>query len=223
MFKNYVIICVSIITFLWCDMVFANESESFTTASSGGNQTIASPTNVLLDLGESAYADALVLDKDGNPVEGCEIQVIPQDKTKIAIESDVFITNESGYISFSVIGKRQGDTVITISDGVNSSQINIAIRNLIQNVLPYFYGDMQLKLINSSEDTNYAKIQFYENGDRQMSPITIRLEGKEMRNLKLSEELDTALNDGWVEITSTDVIFGGTWTNKGYLSLYHVN
>ncbi len=43
-----------------------------------------------------------------------------------------------------------------------------------------------------------------------------------MRNIKLSEETGITLRDGWVEITSTEVMFGGTWTIKGYLSLYPV-
>jgi hypothetical protein len=223
MFKNYFILCVSILTFLWSNVVFVNETRANTTTSSGGGQVVVSPINILLDLGESAYADALVLDKDGNAVEGREMQVIPQDNTKIAISNDSLITNESGYISLSILGKQQGDTVVTITDGIVSTHINVAIRNLLQYVLPYFYGDMQLSLINPSEDTNYVKIQFYEDGDRQIPPVTIRLEGKEMRNIKLSEETGMTLRDGWAEITSTRVIFGGTWTNKGYLSLYHVN
>jgi hypothetical protein len=145
------------------------------------------------------------------------MQIVPQDRAKISISSDSLITNESGYISLSILGKQQGDTVVTITDGVISTSINVAIRNLIQYVLPYFYGDMQLSLINPTQDVNYVKIQFYENGDRQIPPVTIRLEGKEMRNIKLSEETGVALKDGWVEITSTEIILGGTWTNKGYL------
>ena len=47
----------------------------------------------------------LVLDKDGNPVEGEEIQIIPQDKTKVIIEGNNFITNESGTIHFTIIWK----------------------------------------------------------------------------------------------------------------------
>jgi hypothetical protein len=47
----------------------------------------------------------------------------------------------------------------------------------------------------------------------------VRLEAKEMKTLILSEELDTVLKNGWAEILSTDLIFGGVWTNKGYLSL----
>ncbi len=222
MSRNHFIHYVFLLIFLCFNAAFADEKEANTTDASGGGQVVVSPINILLDLGESGYADALVLDKDGNPVEGNEIQVIPQDKTKIAIESDSFITNESGYIQFSILGKQQGDTVVTITDGVNSSQINVAIRDLIQYLLPYFYGDMQLSLINPTEDVNYVKIQFYENGDRDIPPVTMRLEGKEMRNLKLSEELDAALRDGWVEISSTEIIFGGTWTNKGYLSIYPV-
>ncbi|MFQ5787073.1 MAG: hypothetical protein ACE5H1_03750 [Thermodesulfobacteriota bacterium] len=223
MFKNYYILCVSILTILWSSVVFTNEAKAETTASSGGNQIIVSPINILLNLAESAYADALVLDKDGNPVEGEEIQIIPQDKTKIAISSNSFTTNESGYIQFSILGKQQGDTAIIITDGIVSTQIDIAIRDLIQHVLPYFYGNMKLSIVNPSEDTNYVQIKFHENSDRQIPPVTIRLEGKEMRNIKLSEETGVTLKDGWVEITSTEVIVGGTWTNKGYLSLCHVN
>ncbi len=78
---------------------------------------------------------------------------------------------------------------------------------------------MNLSIINPTEDANFVKIQFHENSDRQIPPATIRLEGKEMKNIKLSEETGITLRDGWVEITSTEVMFGGTWTNKGYLSL----
>ncbi len=49
--------------------------------------------------------------------------------------------------------------------------------------------------------------------------VFVRLESKEMKTIKLSEELDDILKDGWAEIHSTELIFGGVWTNKGYLSL----
>ncbi len=223
MFKNYFILYVSLLTILWSNVVFANEAKADTTATSGGNQIVVSPINILLDLGESAYADALVLDRDGNPVEGHKMQIVSQDRAKISISSDSLITNESGSVNFSLLGKQQGDTVITITDGVVSSHINVAIRNLIQYLLPYFYGDMQLSFINPTQEINYIKIQFYENSDRQIPPVIIRLEGKEMRNLKLSEETGITLKDGWVEITSTEVMFGGTWTNKGYLSVNRID
>ena len=223
MSRNYFIIFIYLSILLCCSVVLADKVEVNTTNASGENQIIVSPINILLDLGESAYADALVLDKDGNPVEGREIQVIPQDKAKIAIESDNFITNESGYIQFSILGKQQGDTVVTITDGVNLSQINVAIRNLIQYLLPYFYGDMQLSLINPTQDINYVKIQFHENSDRILLPVIIRLDGKEMRSLKLSEEIDVILSGGWVEIFSTEVVFGGVWSSKGYLPFDRIN
>ncbi len=223
MSRNYFIIFIYLSILLCCSVVLADKAEVNTTNASGANQIIVSPINILLDLGESAYADALVLDKDGNPVEGNEIQVIPQDKAKIAIESDHFITNESGYIQFSILGKQQGDTVVTITDGVNLSQINIAIRNLIQYLLPYFYGDMQLSLINPTQDINYVKIQFHENSDRILLPVVIRLDGNEMRSLKLSEEIDVILSGGWVEIFSTEVVFGGVWSSKGYLPFDRIN
>ncbi len=98
-------------------MAVTNQAESNTATESGGNQIVISPINILLDMGEMGYASALVLDKDGNPIEGREIQVILQDETKIAIESNSFITNESGYVHFSILGKQQGDTVVTVLDG----------------------------------------------------------------------------------------------------------
>lgn len=221
MFRNYFFTILS--AFLYISVVFANQADGNTTTESGGNQIVISPINILLDIGEMGYASALVLDKDGNPIQGREIQVILQDETKIAIESNRFITNESGYIYFTIIGKQQGDTIVTVSDGVISSHTNISIRNLIRYVLPYFYGDMQLNLINPSEDINYAKIQFHENSDKTLPPVIIRLEGKEMKSIKLSEEMDLTLSDGWVEVFSTEALFGGVWTNKGYLPLDRID
>ncbi len=220
---NYLFNLIYLSAFLCLSVAIANQTEADTTASSGGNHIIVSPINILLNLGESGYANALVLDRDGNLVEGHKMQIVPQDMAKISIESDSLITSESGSINFSILGKQQGDTVITVSDGVSSTHINVAIRNLIQYLLPYFYGDMQLSLINPTQEINYIKIQFYENSGRQIPPVIIRLEGKEMRNLKLSEETGITLKDGWVEITSTEVMFGGTWTNKGYLSVNRID
>ncbi len=218
-FKNLFIYYVFFFTTLSCSLIFAEEIEGNTTIASGGDQIIVSPLNILLDLGESDYVDVLVLDKVGNPVEGRNIQIVVPDKTTISISSNSVITNESGYVQFSILGKQQGDTVITVSDGVTSTHINIAIRNLIHYVLPYFYGNMELSLINPSQNISYGKIQFHENSDRSLPPVVIRLEGKEMRALKLSEELDVTLEGGWVEIESTEIMFGGVWTNKGYASL----
>jgi hypothetical protein len=200
-----------------------NETKTDTTIASGGNHIVVSPINMLLDLGELGYASALVLDQDGNPLEDKEIQIIPQDKTMITIKSNSFVTNESGYIHFSILGKQQGGTVVTITDGVISTEINVIIASLIQYVLPYFYGNMQLSLINPFEDANYVRIHFHENSDELMPPVIIRLEGKEMKALKLSEELNAVLRDGWVEVFSTDIILGGVWTNKGYLPLNRID
>jgi hypothetical protein len=216
----------SFLTFLWCSVTFADETEVNntnteeeinTTETSGGNQIIVSSINMLLDLGELGYATALVLDGDGNPIEGVTIRIIPQDKRKASVKSNSFITNESGYVHFSILGKQQGDTIVTVSDDVISSQINVAIRNLIHYVLPYFYGDMQLNIVNPIEDINYVKIQFHENSDRLIPPVIIRLDDKEMKAVKLSEELNITLRDGWAEIYSAEIIFGGVWTSKGYL------
>ncbi len=223
MFRNYFYNFIYLSIFLCCSEVLADEAEVNTTNASGGNQIVVSPINILLDLGEIGTANALVLDEEGSPVEGEEIQIIPQDNKKVAIEGNNFITNESGYIQFSILGKQQGDTVVTVSDGIISSQINISIRDLIHYVLPYFYGDMKLNVVNPAEGVNYVKIQFHENSDRALPPVVIRLEGKEMKSLKLAEEIDVTLSDGWVEIFAAEVVFGGVWTNKGYLPLSRID
>jgi hypothetical protein len=219
MYIKYAIHHLSILTFLCCSITFAVETEDNTTAASGGNQIVVSPINILLDVSEIASANILVMDEDGNPIEGHKVQIVPKDRQKIFVKVDNPVTNESGYISFFILGKQQGDTVVTVTDGAISSQINVAIRDLIHYILPYFYGNMQLSLINPSEDTNYVKIQFHENSDRLIQPVVVRLEDKEMKTLKLSEELDITLKDGWAEIYSTEIIFGGVWTNKGYISI----
>ncbi len=217
MFRKHLFKLIYLSIFLCYSVVVAGQTEDNTATLTGGDQIVVFPINIILDLGESGYANALVLDEDGNPIEGRELQIIPQDNTKVAIESNSFITDSSGYIHFSILGKQEGDTVIIVSDGVILSDINVAIKDLIHYALPYFYGNMQLSLINPTDNINYVKIQFHENSDRLIPPVIIRLEGKEMKTLKLSEELDVELIDGWVEILSTEIVLGGVWTNKGYL------
>ncbi len=141
----------------------------------------------------------------------------------MTISSDKFITNSSGYINFTILGKKETDAVVTVTDGVISTHINVTVRNLIKYMLPYFYGDMSLSIINPTEESVYVKMQFHENDDRQLAPVTIMLESKEKRDIKLSEEMDETLQDGWVEIMSTELICGGVWTGKGYLSLSRMN
>ena len=223
MSRNHFIHYVFLLIFLCFNAAFADEKEANTTDASGGGQVVVSPINILLDVSEVVFVDILVLDEDGNPIEGHKVQIIPKDRQKIFVRVESPVTNESGYISFSIFGKQQGDTVVTVTDGVISSQINVAIRDLIHYILPYFYGNMQLSLINPFEGTNYVKIQFHENSDRLIQPVVVRLEDKEMKTLKLSEELDITLKDGWAEIYSTEIIFGGVWTNKGYLSFKKID
>ncbi len=210
---------VSLLIFIFCSAVIANETKVDTTVAVGGNQIIVFPAHTLLDLTELVYANALVLDGDGYPLKGHKIRIIPQDKSKISVKSDSLITDEAGYVQFSIFAKQQGDTVIKVTDGVVSTQINVAIRNLIHYVLPYFYGNMQLNLINAYSEEIYVKIQFREKSERSIPSVIIRLEGKEMKTLKLSEELELELRDGWVELFSTGPTYGGVWTNKGYLTL----
>ena len=221
--KNHFFYSLFFLNFLWSSLIFANETGEDTTVVSGGNQIIASQLNMLLDLSETGYTNVLVLDGEGNPVEGHKVQIAPQDNRIISIINAKSVTNESGCINYSILGKQQGETVISVTDGVTSIHINIAVRDLIRYVLPYFYGDMSLSLINASQERNFVKILFHEKGNRELSPVTIRLDSKEMKSIKLSEEMGTTLQDGWVEISSTEPIFGGTWTSKGYLYLSPVS
>jgi len=201
----------------WCSYCVANEEEN-TSYASGNDQIIVSPMSTMLDVSDTVSVNVLVINEDGNPIKGRKVRIVPQDSKIISVNISDSISNESGYIGFFILGKQQGNTIVSVSDGSVSSQIDVAVRNLISYVLPYFYGDMQLSIINPTEELNYVKIQFYENSDRAIDPVIVRLEGKEMKSVKLSEELDITLKDGWAEINSTEPIFGGIWTSKGYLS-----
>ncbi len=205
------------LTILWCGITFADEDSNTSTAT-GGDQIIVSPMSTMLDVTDTVSVNVLVMDEDGNPIEGRKVRIVPQDSQIVSVNISTSVSDESGYISFYILGKQQGNTAVTVTDGVVSSQISVAIRNLIHYILPYFYGDMKLSIINPNEDLNFVKIQFYENSERYIEPVVVRLEAKEMKSLILSEELDTVLKDGWAEIYSTELIFGGVWTNKGYLS-----
>ncbi len=217
MLIKYSIHFLLFLTFLCYSIVFADDDVNTSTAS-GGDQIIVSPMSTMLDVSDMVSVNVLVLDEDGNPIEGHEIKIVPQDEKIVSVDIRYTVSDASGYINFAILGKQQGNTIVTVTDDVVSSHINVAIRDLIHYVLPYFYGDMQLSLINPSEDLNYVKIQFHENSDRSIDPVVVRLESKEMKTIKLSEELDVILKDGWAEVHSTELVFGGVWTNKGYLS-----
>jgi len=207
-----------LLTFFWCGLTIADEDMSTSTAT-GGDQIIVSPMSTMLDVTDTVSVNVLVLDEDGNSIEGHKVKIVSQDSQMVSTNISSSISDESGYISFYILGKQQGNSAVTVTDGVVSSQITVAIRNLIHYILPYFYGDMQLSIINPNDDINHVKIQFYENSERYIEPVVVRLEAKEMKTLNLSEELDTVLKDGWAEVHSTEIIFGGVWTNKGYLSI----
>jgi hypothetical protein len=202
----------------WCGFTFADEDINTSTAT-GGDHIIVSPMSTMLDVTDTVSVNVLIMDEDGNPIEGRKVRIVPQDSQIVSVNISTSVSDESGYISFYILGKQQGNSAVTVTDGVVSSQITVAIRNLIHYILPYFYGDMQLSIINPNDDLNHVKIQFYENSERYIEPVVVRLEAKEMKTLNLSEELDTVLKDGWAEIHSTEIIFGGVWTNKGYLSI----
>jgi hypothetical protein len=218
MYIKYSVHYLFLLAFLCYSIVFADDDDVNTSMASGGDQIIVSPMDVMLDISDMVSVSVLVVDEDGNPIEGHKVQIVPQNRQKVSVDVRNAVSDESGYVSFSILGKQQGNTVVTVTDGVVSAQVNVAIRDLIHYVLPYFAGDMKLNLINPTGDLNYVKIQFYENSDRTIDPVVVRLESKEMKALKLSEELDTTLKDGWAEILSTELVFGGVWTNKGYLS-----
>ncbi len=217
MLINKTIRNVLFLIILWCSYSFAEENEN-TSFASGGDQIITSPMSTMLDVSDTVSVNVLVLDEDGNPIEGRKIRIVPQDRKKISVNINNSISDESGYVGFYILGKQQGNTVVTVTDGSVSSEIDVAVRNLINYVLPYFYGDMELSIINPTGNLNYVKIKFYENSDRSIDPVIIRLEAKEMKSIRLSEKLDITLTDGWAEIHSTEPIFGGIWTSKGYLS-----
>ena len=219
---KYILHYLLFLVVLGCSVAFADEEVNTSTAS-GGDQIIVSPINTLLDLSDTVSVNVLVLDEDGNPIEGHNVRMVPQDRQKVSVTPSHAVSDGSGYLSFFILGKQQGDTVVTVTDGAISAQINVAIRDLIHYVLPYFYGDMQLNLINPSDEINYVKIQFRENTDRSIQPVVVRLESKEMKTLKLSERLDITLKGGWAEIYSTELVFGGVWTNKGYLSFKKID
>ena len=206
------------LTMFCCGFALAEE-EANTSTATGGDQIIVSPMSTMLDIADTVSVNALILDEDGNPIEGHKIQIVSQDRQIISTDIKNSVSDESGYISFYILGKQQGNSIVTVTDGVVSSEIDVAVRNLIHYILPYFSGEMQISLINPTEDLNYVKVQFYENSERQLEPVVVRLDAKEMKTLLLSEELDTVLKDGWAEVLSTDLIFGGVWTSKGYLSL----
>ena len=209
---------VLVFVFMWTNLAFAEKKKVDTVSLSEGNRIIVSPVHILLDLGETASANAIAIDPDGIPVEGLRLTVISPDKTKLKIIGDSLTTNESGYVEFSVFGKQKGSFVITVSDGTVSAHTSVAVKDLIRYVLPYFYGDMQISLINPTNVTSYVKVQLHENSDRISLPVVVKLDDKEMKMLNLSEELDKKLYDGWVELFSTEILFGGTWTSNGYLS-----
>ena len=216
--KNLLINYASFAIILSCNILFADQTKINTSPVSDEKQLIVTPINMLLDLGEIGYVNALVIDKEGNPIEGAGIRVLTQDNTKVTTDTKSLITDESGLMFFSIIAKQQGNTIISVSDGKISSQINVSVRKLNHYVLPYFFGNMQLDLINPTDEINHVRIQFYEKSDRPAPSIIIMLEPKEMKRLKLSEEINLEITDGWVEILSTEIACGGVWTSKGYLS-----
>ncbi len=160
MLIKFMIHYLFILTILWCGIAFANEDDN-TSIVTGGDQLIVTPMSTMLDVTDTVSVNVLVLDEDGNPIEGRKVQIVPQDRRIASVNVSTSVSDESGYISFYILGKQQGNTAVTVTDGVVSSQISVAIRNLIQYILPYFYGDMKLSIINPNEDLNFVKIQFY--------------------------------------------------------------
>ncbi len=217
MLMNKTLRSVLLLMVFWCGHSFGEEDEN-TSFASGGDQIIVSPMSTMLDVSDTVSVNVLVLNEDGNPIEGRKVRIVPQDSKKVSVNVSNSISDESGYVGFYILGKQQGNTVVTVTDGSVSSEIDVAVRNLINYVLPYFFGDMELSIINPTKELNYVKIKFYENSDRSIDPVIVRLESKEMKSVSLSETLDITLKDGWAEIHSTEPIFGGIWTSKGYLS-----
>ncbi len=218
--KNLVI-CFTLIGIIGlCTIVFADQEVIGTSSISYDNQLTLDPINMLLDLGEIGYATAFIMNRDGIPIEGTEIEINTEETSIITIETDSIKTNESGISSFTITGNQEGDSLITVSNGKTSSQIHVTVRRLKHYVLPYFFGNMQLSIINPTENTNYIKIQFHENSDRPIPAIVEMLDQKEMKTVQVSKKINIEIVDGWVEIFSTNIACGGVWTNKGFLPFY---
>ncbi|MDR4506168.1 MAG: hypothetical protein MRK01_15455 [Candidatus Scalindua sp.] len=104
MFKNLAISFIHFGIIALCTTVFADQEEIDTVTVSDDLQLIVSPINLLLDLSETGYADAFVINTNGTPIEGTE--------------------DESGISSFTILGKQEGNCIVTVSNGKVSSQIN---------------------------------------------------------------------------------------------------
>jgi len=134
MLIKYSINYLLVLTFLCYSIVFADDVN--TSTASGGDQIIVSPMSTILDVSDMVSVTVLVLNEDGNPIEGHKIQIVPQDEKIVSVDFRHTVSDASGYINFAILGKQQGNTVVTVTDGVVSSQVNVAIRDLIHYILP---------------------------------------------------------------------------------------
>ena len=83
----------------WCGFTFADENMNTSTAT-GGDQIIVSPMSTMLDVTDTVSVNVLILDKDGNPIEGHKVQIVPQDSKIMSVNINNSISDESGVCKF---------------------------------------------------------------------------------------------------------------------------
>ena len=85
----------------WCGFTFADEDINTSTAT-GGDQIIVSPMSTMLDVTDTVSVNVLILDEDGNPIEGHKVRIVPQDSKIVSVNISSSVSDESGYISFYI-------------------------------------------------------------------------------------------------------------------------
>jgi len=64
------------------------------------------PMSTMLDVTDTVSVNVLILDEDGNPIEGRKVRIVPQDSQIVSVNISTSVSDESGYISFYILGKQ---------------------------------------------------------------------------------------------------------------------
>ena len=107
MLMKYNIRNILFLAIFWCSYCVANEEEN-TSSASGNDQIIVSPMSTMLDVSDTVSVNVLILDEDGNPIEGHKVQIVSQDGQIVSTNISNSVSDESGYISFYLLGKSRG-------------------------------------------------------------------------------------------------------------------
>ncbi len=210
--------------FLFAFLVFSFSSPSDAqenTTTPPDTQVVVEPSQLLLDIGENEKLSVTVVDSDGKPLPGVSLEIQSERPDILSVlNAGIFVTDNYGHISFSTLGRRDGQCNINIFDGINTFRVNTVIRNLKYYVLTFYYGDAEIQLVNPSNAFNFVKMKFYPDEGPAYPPIYLTIPEKQRAKVSLSEEYGESLSSGWVEVRSTQELLGGLWTTKGYLPLY---